>query len=123
MQGDVWSRMIGDFILPIIEIITGRILWKHPSIDIDIRIGRRSTAFMKDEEKKKQLRERYGKLSWKLGWILLIFTVVIHILFFGSSEDIKVIVEITLNTIQILTILCSMLLSGRMWKKDFSEKG
>lgn len=113
---DKCFMLVSDLILPIIEIVTGRILWKYPSIDIDIRIGRRSTEFMKDEEKKKQLRERYGKLSWKLGWILLIFTVVIHILFFGSSEDAMGIVEIALNTMQILTILCSMLLSGRMWK-------
>lgn len=114
---DKCFMIVGDLILPIIEIITGRILWKHSSIDIDIRISRRSTAFMKDEEKKKRVRERQGKLSWKLGWTLLIFTVVIHILFFGSSEDMMRIVEIALSAIQTVSLLCSVGFIEKVWKK------
>lgn len=69
--GSIFS-IFENLILPIILIITGRVLWKHPSIDIEIRIGRKSTLCIEDEEKKERIREYCGKVlekEFSKGWL------------------------------------------------------
>lgn len=107
------------FILPIILIITGRVLWKHPSIDIEIRIGRKSTLCIEDEEKKEQIREYCGKL----GIVLLVFSAFIHILYLLSSKEIIGILVMILPTVQVLCVCIDFILMGRFWKKNFPKDG
>lgn len=109
--------------LPIINVIFGIILWKSSSKDMNVRIGFVSTYFMKNEEMKKFTREYYGKLSWKIGWGLAIFTVIIQILFQSCSNDVRSVVIVTLGLIEIVVEICSMVLLRRELKKRFREDG
>lgn len=112
-----------DFVIPIILIVTGRVLWKHPSIDIEIRIGRKSTLRIEDEEKKERIREYCGKLECKLGVVLLIFSVLIHILYLLSSKEVIGILVMILPTVQVLCVFADFILMGRFWKKSFPKDG
>lgn len=109
--------------LPIINIIFGIILWKNSSKDMNVRIGFVSTYFMKNEEMKKFTREYYGKLSWKIGWGLAIFTVILQILFQSCSNDVRSVVIVALGLIEIVVEICSMILLRRELKKRFREDG
>lgn len=109
--------------LPIINVIFGIILWKNSSKDMNVRIGFVSTYFMKNEEMKKFTREYYGKLSWKIGWGLAIFTVIIQMLFQSCSNDDRSVVIVALGVIEIVVEICSMILLRRELKKRFREDG
>ena len=109
--------------LPIINVIFGIILWKNSSKDMNVRIGFVSTYFMKNEEMKKFTREYYGKLLWKIGWGLAIFTVIIQILFQSCSNDVRSAVIVTLGLIEIVVEICSMILLRKELKKRFREDG
>ena len=109
--------------LPIINIIFGIILWKNSSKDINVRIGMVSTYSVENEEMKRFTREYYGKLSWKIGCGLAIFTIIIQILFQGYSNDVRSVVIVTLGLIEIVVEIWSMILLRKELKKRFREDG
>lgn len=109
--------------LPIINVIFGIILWKNSSKDMNIRIGFVSTYFMENEEMKKFTREYYGKLSWKIGWGLAIFTTIIQMLFQDYSNDVRSVVIVALVLIEIVVEIWSMILLRKKLKKRFREDG
>lgn len=65
----------------------------------------------------------YGKLSWKIGWGLAIFTVILQILFQSCSNDVRSVVIVALGLIEIVVEICSMILLRRELKKRFGEDG
>lgn len=109
--------------LPIINVISGIILWKNSSKDMNVRIGFVSTYFMKNEDMKKFTREYYGKLSWKIGLGLAIFTIITQMLFQGYSNDVRSVMIVALALIEIVVEIWSMILLRRELKKRFREDG
>ena len=109
--------------LPIFDIISGIILWKNSSKDINVRVGMVSTYSMENEDMKEFTREYYGKLSWKIGWGLAILTIVVQILFQSCSNDVRSVVIVALGLIEIVVEICSMILLRRELKKRFREDG
>ena len=107
--------------LPIINVISGIILWKNSSKDMNVRIGFVSTYFMKNEDMKKFTREYYGKLSWKIGLGLAIFTIITQMLFQGYSNDVRSVMIVALALIEIVVEIWSMILLRRELKKRFTE--
>lgn len=109
--------------LPIFDIISGIILWKNSSKDINVRVGMVSTYSMENEDMKEFTREYYGKLSWKIGWGLAILTIVVQILFQSCSNDVRSVMIFALGLIEIVVEIWSMILLRKELKKRFREDG
>ena len=75
-----WFWLICDLLIPFVMIVVGRMSWKHCPKNINSLIGYRTTRSMKSMDTWKFAHEYCGKLWWKLGWLIMILTALMHVL-------------------------------------------
>ena len=119
----VWFIFACDLLIPIMMIGFGRIMWKHTPKDINYIFGYRTTRSMKNEDTWRFAHEYCGRLWWKIGLIMLIPTVLVHIPFYNSSEDTLGIVAAIVMTIQIIVLIASIFPTEIALKKTFNDDG
>lgn len=119
----VWFIFACDLLIPIMMIGFGRIMWKHTPKDINYIFGYRTTRSMKNEDTWRFAHEYCGRLWWKIGLIMLIPTVLVHIPFYNSSEDTLGIVAAIVMTIQIIVLIASIFPTEIALKKAFNDDG
>lgn len=67
-----WFMLMCNLLLSIIMIIAGRMMWKHCPKEINGIYGYRTKRSRKYQDTWKFAHEYFGRLSWKLGIIMLI---------------------------------------------------
>lgn len=118
-----WFMFVCDLLIPMLMIIAGRMMWKHPPKKINAIIGYRTSRSMKSVETWKFAQEYCGKLWWKIGWIMLIPSVIIHFPFFGSSDNAIGIVGGILCTVQCIILIAAIFPTEIALKKRFDNQG
>lgn len=118
-----WFMFVCDLLIPMLMIIAGRMMWKHPPKKINAIIGYRTSRSMKSVETWKFAQEYCGKLWWKIGWIMLIPSVIIHFPFFGSSDNVIGIVGGILCTVQCIILIAAIFPTEIALKKRFDNQG
>lgn len=118
-----WFMLCCDIIIPILMIIGGRIMWKHPPKKINGLIGYRTSRSMKNMDTWIFAHNYCGKLWWIIGWIILILSIIIHIPFFATSVNVIGIVGGILVTAQVIILICSIIPTERALKKTFTDNG
>ncbi len=118
-----WFIFVCDLLIPILMIIAGNMMWKHAPKKINGIIGYRTDRSMKNIDTWKFAQDYCGRLWWKMGWIMLIPSVVIHFPFYHSSENIIGIVAVILCAIQCLILVLTIFPTERALKKAFTEDG
>ena len=83
-----WFILICDCLIPAIMIIAGRMMWKHCPKKINGVVGYRTKMSMINMDTWRFAHDHAGKLWWKVGIGLLGPTMLIHIPFYGASDDI-----------------------------------
>ena len=107
-------------VIPVILIIFGWIMWKHPPKKVNKICGYRTKRSMTNMDTWKFAHEYCGKLWWKLGWIMLILSVVVHTVFHDCSHgEATEPVGIVLCYIQAAVLLVSIVLTENALKKNF----
>lgn len=112
-----------DIVVPVLMIIIGRIMWKHPPKNINALIGYRTSRSMKNMDTWMFAHNYSGKLWWKIGWITLLPSIIIYILFYGASDNIIGIVGLVLTTIQIIVLIGSIIPTEKALKNTFTDEG
>ena len=82
-----WFILICDCLIPAIMIIAGRMMWKHCPKKINGVVGYRTKMSMINMDTWRFAHDHAGKLWWKVGIGLLGPTMLIHIPFYGASDD------------------------------------
>ena len=119
-----WFMFFSNSVVPIIFIVIGRMMWKHCPKDINGIIGYRTKRSMKNMDTWKFAHEHCGRLWWKLGWIILILSVLVQIPVYNSSENVIGIVEAIICTVQcIVLVAASIFPTEKALKKTFHEDG
>ena len=118
-----WLIFVCDLLIPITMIIAGRMMWKHAPKKINGVIGYRTARSMKNIDTWNFAQEHCGRLWWKIGWIMLLPSSVIHLPFYHSSENMIGIVAAVLYTIQCLALVLSISPTERALKRTFTEDG
>lgn len=119
-----WRFMlICDLIIPIVMIIGGRMMWKHCPKRINGIVGYRTTRSMKNMDTWKFAHDYCGKLWWKIGWLMIMPSVVIHLLVCNSNENTIGIVGGILVTIQCIILVVSIYPTEKALKKHFNDDG
>lgn len=67
--------------------------------------------------------EYVGKLWWKIGWILIILTILAHIPFYGSGDNTLGIFSAIVVVIQIVLLCGSILPTEIALKRSFNKDG
>ena len=78
---------------------------------------------MKNMDTWKFAHQYAGKLWWKLGFILLIPSCLIHIPFYGSSDDVIGTLGVYVSTIQTIVLITSIIPVEIALRKTFSKDG
>lgn len=112
-----------DLALPLIMLIAGFMLYKHPPKNIDSMVGYRSTRAKKNKDTWLFAHNYCGKLWIKFGMVLLIFTAAGLIQFTkiieGSIENVSMIVL----AIQIIILIGTVIRVEKELENNFDEKG
>ena len=118
-----WFLFVCDLIIPILMIISGWMLWKHSPKNINGLIGYRTTRSMKNMDTWKFAHKYCGRLWWRIGWIMLLPSIIIHIPFYHSSDDTISAVCGILCTIQCIVLIVSIFPAEAALKRTFTDEG
>ena len=118
-----WFMLVCDLIIPLTMIVIGRIMWKRPPRDINSFIGYRTARSMKNMDTWKFAHEYAGLLWWRLGWIVLIPSIAVHIPFYRSSDNAIGALGGVLCLIQCAIMIATIVLTERELKRNFTELG
>ena len=114
---------ICNLLIPVLMIVTGRMMWKNPPKKINGVMGYRTTMSMKNIETWKFAHEHSGKLWWKAGWIMLIPTILVQLPFMKSSENVVGTVGEILCMVQCVILIASIFPTERALKVTFDKNG
>lgn len=103
-----WFILICDCLIPAIMIIAGRMMWKHCPKKINGVVGYRTKMSMINMDTWRFAHDHAGKLWWKVGIGLLGPTMLIHIPFYGASDDTIGILSIIIIVIQLVFLIGSI---------------
>lgn len=118
-----WFMLFCTVLTPFIVIIVGYIMQKDVIKEINGVVGYRTSRSMKNIDTWRFAQVYCGRLWWKIGWIMLILSAVIHLLLYHGSEGRIGTIDAILIAIQ-TTVLCfSVLLTERALKRTFNEEG
>ena len=119
-----WYFMfICDLIIPVLMIICGRMMWKHSPKKINTILGYRTLRSMKNLDTWKFAHDYCGRLWWKIGWILLLPSALLHFPFYSKSENAIGTLGAVLCTIQCVFLITPVFLTESILKKTFTDEG
>ncbi len=118
-----WFLLICDSLIPITMIIGGRLMWKHCPKQINGMRGYRTDMSMKNMDTWKFAHEYVGKIWWKIGWILIVPTLLVHIPFYGSDDNTIGFLSIIIVIVQFVFLSGSTLPTEKALKRTFNEDG
>ena len=118
-----WFMLICDLIVPLCMVVGGRMMWKHCPKQINRMTGYRTTRSMKNTDTWRFAHNYFRKLWWKLGWIIMIPSVLLLIPFYHSDQKIIGFAGLILVTIQCVIMLVSIYPTERALKEHFNDDG
>lgn len=119
-----WFMFFSNLLVPVIFIVSGRMMWKHCPKKINGMMGYRTKRSMMNMDTWKFAHEYCGRLWWKLGWLILIPSVPAQILFYNSSDNVIGIASGIICTVQcIVLVAASIFPTEKALKKAFHEDG
>lgn len=118
-----WLIVICDLLVPVIMLIAGRMMWKCCPKEINGLIGYRTARSMKNMDTWRFAHEYCGKLWWKIGLIMVVPTILIHIPFYHRDETTVGIVGGIIAAIQCIIMLASIVLTEHALKMAFNNDG
>ena len=118
-----WFMFVFDLLIPALMIIFGKMMWKHPPKTINGIIGYRTTRSMKNRDTWKYAHDYCGRLWWRIGWGLLLPSVIIHFPFYNRSEDTIGTVGGILCAIQCVCLIIPIFFTEQALKRNFTNEG
>lgn len=118
-----WFMLFCNALYSFTMIIGGWFMWKHCSKSINSVCGYRTRRSKMNMDTWKFANENCGKRWWKIGWMMLIPTIVVQIPFYGKSDDSIGILSLILGGIECCILLISILPTEKVLKKTFNNDG
>lgn len=118
-----WIVFICALLIPAIMLIFGKMMIKRAPKDINYIFGYRTTRSMKNQDTWRFAHLHCGRLWWRLGLVILIITVAVHIPFYNSDENLIGTVSTVVMVIQTIVLLVSIIPTEIALKKTFNEDG
>lgn len=126
MQKEVYLMYVLFFcnlLIPVVVIVTGRIMWKHYPKNINGLVGYRTTRSMKNMDTWKFANDYCGRIWWKIGWVMIIPSALIHIPLYHSDKNTIGFAGLILVTIQCFIMIISIYPTEKALKKHFNDDG
>lgn len=118
-----WFMFCCDILIPVVMIVSGWMMWKHCPKNINGLMGYRTSRSMKNMDTWNFAHEYCGKLWRKIGWIILIPSIIIHIPLYGTKDNTIGVAGGILVTIQVIILIASIFPTERALKRNFTDDG
>lgn len=118
-----WFLFFCNLLVPVLMIFSGRMMWKHPPRNINGMVGYRTTFSMKNKDTWEFAHNYCGRLWWKIGWIMLVPSVVIFSFTYSKTEEVMGTIEAILCTIQCVILILSIFPTEKALKRNFTNEG
>jgi uncharacterized membrane protein len=109
--------------IPVVMIVVGYMMYKHTPKKINGIYGYRTVRSMKNDDTWKFAHDYCGRLWFKLGFILLIPTIIAMIPFVQGSIEVVGIVTVIVQGVQVLVLIGSIFPVESALKKNFDDDG
>ena len=118
-----WFVLVSDLLVPVVQIVAGWMMWKHYPQSINNLYGYRTKLSKKNQDTWKFAHEHCGRLWWKVGLVLLVLTVGVHIPFYGADEDTIGNLCLIVTCVQMAALIGSIFPTQWALKRTFNEDG
>lgn len=115
--------LICNLLISAIMIGFGWVMKKHPPKEINGIYGYRTTMAMKNMDTWNFAHEYCGKLWWKTGWIMALFTVVSMLFLLGKSIDTIGIWGCVICILECLVLLATIYPVEKALRAEFDKDG
>lgn len=112
-----------NLIIPVIMLFSGVKFRKHGPENINGIYGYRTSMSKKNKETWEFTHKYCAKLWMKLGFVMLIISIIGSMITFTFIGDIQVIIEILIVTIQTAVLIISIFPVEKALKNNFDENG
>lgn len=117
------AMFVCNLLMPLIMLIGGYCMYRKPPKEINGLVGYRTTMSKKNKDTWKFAHDYCGRLWIKLGFILLIPTILVQIPFVHSSENAIGIVALIVEAVQLTILIGSIVPVEKALKRTFDENG
>jgi uncharacterized membrane protein len=114
-----WMMFFCMLLIPLTMIGAGRWMWKYPPEEINHLIGYRTSRSMKNQKTWKFAQEYCGHLWWKIGWVMLVLSVIVMLLLLGRGEQVIGWGSAILCIVQSVVLIGSIIPTELALKKKF----
>ena len=112
-----------NLIIPIIMLFFGVKFRNHSPKNINGIYGYRTSMSMKNKETWEFSHQYCGRLWIKLGFIILIISIICSLIAFTCDDKVQGIIDFILVTIQTIALIGSVFPVEKELKKNFDENG
>lgn len=110
-----------NFTVPVLMIVVGKVLIKNPPKTINGIYGYRTKRSRVNQNTWDFAQLYCGKLWWKIGWIMLPFSIIGMLPVIGKNDDIVGGAGAVIITIQCIIMFVSIFFVERALAKKFGE--
>lgn len=118
-----WFMLISDLLIPAIMLIAGAIMKNHCPKQINGLVGYRTSRSMKNMDTWQFAHNYCGRLWQKVGIIMLVPSLLVHIPFYHSDENAIGLLSAILMTVQCMVLIASVFPTESALKKTFFDDG
>ena len=126
MQKEVYLMYVlflCNLLIPVVVIVTGRIMWKHYPKNINGLVGYRTTLSMKNMDTWRFANEHCGRLWYKMGLFMLAFSVLVSVLLLRTNDNTYSMISLIFVLLQCIILIVSVIPTELALKKMFYEDG
>ena len=119
-----WIFMLAmNLLFPLIMIVMGRYFMKKSPKEINYIFGYRTNMSMKNKDTWDFAHNYFGKLWFRLGWLLIPISVIPMLFVIGKGEDIIGTVGMVVMVIDLILLIAPIFHTERALKKIFDKDG
>lgn len=118
-----WFMLACDMLIPALMIGFGILMLKNPPKKINGTFGYRTAMSMKNMDTWNFAHDYAGRLWWKIGLIMAVPSIVVHIPFYNAREDAVGVLGIIVTTIQCVVLVASIFPVESALGKTFNRDG
>lgn len=118
-----WVLFFVDLLFPILMIVTGRLMYKHTPKSVNGLIGYRTSCSMKNIDTWNFAHDYCGRLWLKIGWIILILSIIVQIPFYNDTDGTAGTISMILVIVQLVLLVGTIIPTEKALKKNFNDDG
>lgn len=118
-----WFMFACNLLYPAAMILGGWFMWKHCPKKINSIVGYRTKLSMRNRETWKFAHENCGKRWWRIGWLMLLPTILVQIPFYGKSDDAVGYLGLAICIVGCTVLGLSALPTEKALKANFTDDG